>query len=98
MRKEEMGRNGKWGKSIQYDVAVVYCHCFAFRDQAMSKATFEHKAKQNKWFVCPNKEMKKRGSVGRFFLLLFLFLPKNTLRRKHDRISLLYVCKHISLL
>ena len=41
----------------------------------------------------------KRGSVGQFyFFYLFFFIPKDTLRRKHDRISLLYICKHVSLL
>ena len=38
----------------------------------------------------------KRGSVGRS--IFFFLRRKDTLRRKHDRISLLYICKHISLI
>ena len=55
---------------------------------------------KNKCFVCPNKEMKKRvgRSISFFYFFIYFFLPKDTLRRKHDRISLLYICKHISLL
>ena len=60
---------------------------YAMRQYPLGKKKKSLFAQTRKW---------KRGSVGRYFYLFFG--RKDTLIRKHDRISLLYICKHISLL
>ena len=53
------------------------------------------KGKEEKMVCLPKQGNEKEGRS----VFVFVFLRrKDTLRRKHDRISLLYICKHLSLL